>query len=320
VNGRRDTVQTDDRLTSKSFLLFTQAEIDLPRNFYMTLGASGNFLKYNFKRLAGLPAGNAQRNFDPVLSPRVALIKKINESFSAFGSISKGFSAPSQAEVRPSAGIYNSTLSPEQGINYELGIRGALFNHFSFDVVGYDFELAQAIVSQKNIFNADYFINAGHTSQKGIETFVSYQYNSPSKMISYVRTWISYTLTNYKFTDYQHDGVNYSGNNWTGSPQNTLVGGFDLSVKKFYWNLTANYVDRIPLNDANTVYAPDYFLLGSRVGYKEIFGQSILEIFAGVDNALDQHYSLGNDLNAAGGKYFNAAATRNFYFGIKLRR
>jgi iron complex outermembrane receptor protein len=319
ANGARDTVQTDDRLTSNSTLIFAQAEFDLPKNFYLTAGASGNFLQYKFHRLFGIPPGDSRRNFDPVLSPRVALIKKLSESLSIFSSISKGFSAPTQAEVRPSSGVYNNTLSPEQGISYEAGIRG-MVKRFSFDVVGYDFELAQAIVSQKNIFNADYFINAGHTSQKGIETMVSYQTSAPAKSISYLRAWVSYTLTNYKFTDYQHDGVNYSGNQWTGSPKNTIVGGVDLNFfKSFYWNLTANYVDRIPMNDANSIYASDYFLLGSRVGFRNTINKKLIEIFTGIDNALDQHYSLGNDLNAAAGKYFNAAATRNFYFGIKVK-
>ena len=320
-NGVRDTVQTDDRLTSNSLLLFTQAEFDLPCNFYATVGGSGSFVKYRFERLAGLPSGNNQRNFDPVVSPRVALIKKFKESFSVFASASKGFSAPTQAEVRPSTGIYNNTLSPEQGINYELGLRGSVKKNFSFDVVFYDFDLAQAIVSQKNTFNADYFINAGSTSQKGIETFLSYQKETSSKFISNFKTWVSYTFTNYKFTNYQHDGVNYSGNRWTGSPLNTLVSGFDLSIyKKFYCNLTANYVDCIPLNDANTIYASSYFLIGSRIGFRSnLSSKTSLEIFCGVDNALDQRYSLGNDLNAAGGRYFNAAATRNFYFGMKAK-
>ncbi|MBI3482497.1 MAG: TonB-dependent receptor, partial [Bacteroidetes bacterium] len=194
-NGVRDTIQTDDRLTSNSLLAFVQAEFDLPNNFYATIGGSTNFLKYKFNRLSGLPAGNYRRNFDPELSPRFALIKKINESFSAFGSVSKGFSPPTQAEVRPSTGVYNNTLSPEQGINYEVGLRGSIWKNFSFDVVAYDFELAQAIVSQKNIFNVDYFINAGSTSQKGVETFLSYQTVSAPQFISYLRAWVSYTFT-----------------------------------------------------------------------------------------------------------------------------
>ncbi len=319
-NGVRDTTQTDDRLTSNSFLVFTQLEIDLPNNWYATIGGSANFLKYQFERLAGLPTGNDHRNFDPVFSPRLALIKKFN-SFSVFGSVSKGFSAPTQAEVRPSTGVYNNTLSPEQGINYEVGFRGSVGKNFSFDVVAYDFELAQAIVSQKNIFNADYFINAGSTTQRGVETFLSYQTEASAEFISNLKLWASYTFTNYKFTNYQHDGVNYSGNRWTGSPLNTLVAGADLNIfKYFYWNLTTNYVDCIPLNDANSIYAASYFLVGSRVGFRNNFSnKTSLEIFCGVDNALDQRYSLGNDLNAAGGRYFNAAVTRNFYFGVKAK-
>jgi iron complex outermembrane receptor protein len=265
--------------------------------------------------LAGPLPGQQKRNFDPVFSPRVALLKKLSESFSAFASISKGFSAPSLAEVLPSSGVYSNNLSPEQGINYEVGMRGKLLQVFSFDIAAYDFELNQAIVSQNS---GDYFINAGNTSQKGLEIFLAWETSSRSK--TKIRTWTSYTLTNYGFVNYSPDGFNYSGNKWTGTAPNTLVCGVDLIfLKNFYWNLTSTYVDRIPLNDANSAYASDYFLVGSRVGFKnQIRKKTSLEVFGGVDNALDQRYSLGNDLNAAFGRYYNAAATRNFYFGIKI--
>jgi iron complex outermembrane receptor protein len=314
-SGVQDTVQTDDRLTSNIFLLFAQAEINLPHNFYLTIGGSANFLKYNINRLTGTPPGEQQRNFDPVFSPRFALLKKFSEQFSTYASISKGFSAPSLAEVLPSSGIYNNSLSPEQGINYEVGIRGRLLKVLSFDIAAYDFELSDAIVSQNN---GEYFINAGNTSQKGLETFLAWQTVNSSKV--QLRTWIAYTLTDYKFVNYSHDNIDYSGNKWTGTAPNTLVAGWDLNfAKHFYWNLTATYVDRIPLNDANSAYSSEYFLAGSRVGFKnQVREKSGLEIFLGVDNALDQKYSLGNDLNAQGGRYYNAATTRNFYFGIKL--
>jgi iron complex outermembrane receptor protein len=43
-----------------------------------------------------------------------------------------------------------------------------------------------------------------------------------------------------------------------------------------------------------------------------------MDLFAGVDNATNKRYSLGNDLNAAGNRYYNAAAGRNFYAGLKV--
>ena len=44
-----------------------------------------------------------------------------------------------------------------------------------------------------------------------------------------------------------------------------------------------------------------------------------LNIYAGGDNLLDEIYSLGNDINAAGGRYYNAAFARNYYFGLGFR-
>jgi iron complex outermembrane receptor protein len=41
-------------------------------------------------------------------------------------------------------------------------------------------------------------------------------------------------------------------------------------------------------------------------------------VFAGIDNALDEKYSLGNDLNAFGGRYYNAAMPRNYYAGLSI--
>ena len=44
-----------------------------------------------------------------------------------------------------------------------------------------------------------------------------------------------------------------------------------------------------------------------------------LNIFAGGDNLFDENYSLGNDINATGGRYYNAAAGANYYAGVILQ-
>jgi iron complex outermembrane receptor protein len=43
-----------------------------------------------------------------------------------------------------------------------------------------------------------------------------------------------------------------------------------------------------------------------------------MNLFAGGNNLLNTKYSLGNDLNAAAGRYYNAAAGINYYAGISL--
>lgn len=60
-------------------------------------------------------------------------------------------------------------------------------------------------------------------------------------------------------------------------------------------------------------------MLPVRVGWNTAFRETnTFNIFAGVDNVLDEVYSLGNDLNAFGGRYYNAAMPRNYYAGVNV--
>ncbi len=71
------------------------------------------------------------------------------------------------------------------------------------------------------------------------------------------------------------------------------------------------------LNDEHTFSSDSYTLLGSRLGYKAAFGNMELDVFTGVDNVFDETYSLGNDLNAVGSRFFNVAPGRNYFAGFK---
>lgn len=317
--GPGTVVQSNDELTSQQFLLFAQADLNLPKEFYLTVGGSTNFLRYDFLSLL-TPVTEQQRKFDPVFSPRIALLKKITPAFSVYGNVSKGFSPPTLAEVRPSAGTYNNSLNPEHGVSIELGLRGGVFkNQLTFDINVYDFQLDETIVIQRTPDGAEYFVNAGKTSQKGIEAKLSWLPNLQSKLISTFRLWSSYTYNHYRFVDYVQDGNDYSGNRLTGVAPTIALFGVDVTMWKIYCNITTNYTDAIPLNDANTEYASEYFLFGGRLGYKSnIWNNVLIDVFGGIDNALDKTYSLGNDLNAVGGRYYNAAAGRNFYVGLSI--
>ncbi|NOT75326.1 MAG: TonB-dependent receptor plug domain-containing protein [Cyclobacteriaceae bacterium] len=323
LSGNRGNVQTDDKLRSELVIGFTQIDLDLPANFYLTLGTSINFIKYQFERIAPLPSSFQERNFDPVISPRVALLKKLSESTSIYGSVSSGFSPPTLAEVRPSTATFNSGLNSERGVSYEIGVKTKVMDAFDASFTLYDFILDETIVIQSDATGADFFINAGKTDQKGAEIFLSWskqfdkvQHNT---FINNIRLYTSLSYNHYRFNNYITSGNDFSGNALTGVAPYIVTFGSDIIFKKnFYLNITSHYVDRIPLNDANTDYASQYFLLGAKFGYK-LTGKLPLEFFLGIENALDERYSLGNDLNAVGGRYFNASSRRNYFGGIALR-
>jgi iron complex outermembrane receptor protein len=320
LQGVTGNLQFSDELKSSLATVFAQSEFDLPNNLYLTVGASGNFISYQFNRTSTIPAIQQIRSFEPVLIPRVALLKKWSERLFTYGSISKGFSPPTLAEVRPSTNTYNDSLRAETGINYELGARGTLVKNFSFDVVLFSLQQNETIVVQRQINGSDFFVNAGGTSQLGAEVMVSYLKELKGSPLSSIKIWTSYTRNNFSFNRYIKNQQDYSYKNLTGIAPIVLVSGLDLKSKNgFYLNSTFNYVDAIPLNDANTDFASSYFLVGSRLGWVSTVKNMPIDIWLGIDNATDQTYSLGNDLNATGGRYYNAAARRNWYVGFTFR-
>jgi len=328
--GVADTLQYDDKINVIQYNAFAQAEIDLPHDFYFTIAGSFNKMNYDFNRYYPFNTGNQNRNFNLVFLPRVALLKKIN-NISLFASVSEGFSPPTIQEIRPSGTSFNSTLNPEKGVNYEIGTRGNLFNNkLIFDATVYNFQLKETIVRENNL-RGEYFINAGRTSQQGVEVKLVYlPINNSANFISQLKIGISETYNNYVFKDYSTtavnaktktkiDTINYSGNWITGVAPNIFVSTLDLITKPgFYLNLTLNCTDRIPLNDANTFFSNNYQLLDGKIRYRKEIKKFRIEIFGGINNLLNQSYSLGNDTNAINNRFYNPAPLQNYYGGINF--
>ena len=221
----------------------------------------------------------------------------------------------------PSTQSINTDLQPENGISYETGLKSSFLNQRLYlEVIGFYFELKQAIVVRKDSSNADYYTNAGSSTQKGIESQLSYQLLPSSlRTINSARLWISYTLDNFTYGDFKKNNTNYDGKHLPGVANNTFTGGLDLNSRSgISLHLTYFYSDKIPLDDANTSYAGAYQLLGGRIGYSTTIQKFNLTVFTGVDNAFNAKYSLGNDINAAGGRYYNAAATANYFIGLSV--
>ena len=101
-------------------------------------------------------------------------------------------------------------------------------------------------------------------------------------------------------------------------PRNGWVSGLDLETKNgLYSAVSLNATSSLPLTDANDVYAAAYQLLQWKAGYRWKKNGRILHFFAGVDNLLNQVYSLGNDINAVGKRFYNPAPGRNFFAGVQ---
>lgn len=321
--GKADTIRFSDDLISTQAFIFQQFEIEWTSKVLMTLGLSENFGRYDINR--SIDAGpnepsNNTKNFDPIVIPRIALVYKVNQWSGIHGSISSGFSPPTIAEVRTNEGSINLDLEAERGINYEAGYRGK-FGIFNVDVTAFYFQLDQTITSYTNEQGVVLFRNAGQTNQKGIEASLDYVLvRNQNAFFQEIKLNHAFTGHYFSFGEYESGGNDFSGNQLTGVAPNTLVNILDIRTKPgFYLNFTHQYVDAIPLNDANTVFQESYNLIGGRAGWRTTLGSRWdVEAYGGVDNLLDEQYSLGNDLNAFANRYFQPAPGINYYGGIKI--
>jgi iron complex outermembrane receptor protein len=320
--GALDTLQTDDRINNWQYMVFAQADLKFGAGWTLTAGASFNKSSVQITRESVLPAITNTRNFDNKLAPRVALLKKILPEISLYASASRGFSTPTAQELQKTNGIIGPPLQPEDGIDYEVGTRGSLFHdRLFFDINAFFFHLKNTIVQRIDTVGIGYSINAGNTDQHGLESYISYQLaDQPREFFSNVKIWISHTLHDFHYRNFIQDTTSFSGKRLPSVPPQTMVAGLDVLVKPgFYLNATYTYSDRIMLNDANSAYAGSYNLLGARIGYRKILAKKVkLDVFGGVDNIFNTRYSLGNDFNAAAGRYYNAAPGVNYFGGLSV--
>ncbi|MGM9477410.1 TonB-dependent receptor [Pedobacter sp. GSP4] len=321
--GEATTMQASDRLKANQDFAYLKLNFDINNKFLVEIASSLNFFSYNYQSYFPIVTDSKKRRFNTQFMPKAAISYLITSNLSARASVSKGYSPPTIAEVRSSDNNINNNLQAELGWNYELGLRyQSANNRFYANGTIFRYNLKDAIVRRLNQNDTEYFINAGGTKQEGIELEASlWLIRNSTVFLTGLQLRSNYTLSQFRFENFVSGTSSYSGNKLTGVPEHILVNSLEFNFKKeFYLFVQHNYTSGIPLNDANTVFAKRYHLVEAKAGIRNLrLSKTHVELFAGVNNLLNANYSLGNDLNAANGRYFNPAAGINFYTGLSIK-
>ncbi len=320
VNGQADSLRSTDEIDNRAAMLFAQASLDFNSGWFFLAGLSANWLKVDFARFTPALQGNESVRFRNELAPRITLMKRL-EKISLYTGLSRGFSPPTTGELLPTGGTINAGLNAEQGYNFELGMKAAFSNRLAVDLNVFHFMLSQTIVQRRDAGGGDYFINAGGTRQQGAELGMTYPiFASSSRLGRNSHVWFNYTYHYFRYRQFRQVDNDYSGNALPGVAPHTISSGILVGLKKLNVSINYFFSDRIALNDANTAYASSCHLLGGRIEYHFAGWKTLaFRLSGGAENLLDEKYSLGNDINGFGGRYFNAAPRRNFYTGILIQ-
>lgn len=318
LRGEKGSLTAAGKIITDQYFIFNRLVIDIAKKLLLEAGISYNGYAYSFSDSARL-----RNRFTPQWMPRLAASYTVIPQVSLRASVSRGYSTPTTAEIRPSDNNLYSNLEPETGNNLEAGIRFRDGLRALIDVSVFSYSLRNTIVRQQHPNGDEYFINAGKTKQRGLELQTSFRLFSnatATRGLKTIRIGNSSTLSHFIFRDYMSASGDFSGNRLTGVPQYVFVSHvISETAKGFYLFAQYNHTSRLPLDDANLFYAKAYDLVQVKLGLERSIRKIKYNLYAGVDNLLNENYSAGNDLNAAGNRFYNAAAKRNYVAGIILQ-
>ncbi len=209
VAGGADSIRSYDEITNRLSLLFAQASFDVGGWNFLG-GISLNGLNIKYQRFMPQVNQEQSRKFSNELTPRFAILKHL-KNFTVYTSISKGFSPPTTEELFPTGGQANIDLKAEEGINYDVGIRATVLNNLNIDLNAFIFSLDNAIVQRRNALGGNFYINAGNTIQKGVETIFNYHILKSSSLLTRSDFWLSHTWHRFRYDDFKKDTNDFSG-------------------------------------------------------------------------------------------------------------
>jgi iron complex outermembrane receptor protein len=314
--GIAGNLQAYSDILTTQYFWFVKGRVEWKHRIIFEAALSYNYYSYHFKDTTHI-----KNNFKPVAMPHFACNYRLNDLLLFRFTLSKGYSPPTTAEVRPANNKIYSSLKAEYGWNREIGARLFAFNNaLIIDASAYSTKMRDGIVTQIDENGTSFFVNSGKTDQTGAEISYSCLFSLPIPFIENVKWSGAYTYSHYKYKDYRTEDGDYSGNNVPGIPRHVLTNSLAIQLKSsFHFSAQYTFNDKTPLDDANTLFSKAYHLLQVR-GSKTFWTRKMnsLEIYGGIDNLLNRKYSLGNDINAYGGRYYNAAPARNYYIGLKI--
>jgi iron complex outermembrane receptor protein len=139
-----------------------------------------------------------------------------------------------------------------------------------------------------------------------------------AKLIKSLDIKLSYNFGDFKFVDYDLDGESLSGNRLPGIPLRSGFAQIKYSNQGWHVEYAHRMFSEIFVDNQNTLSAPGFNVGNFRFSKTLIFQGRRVVPYIGINNIFDTNYYDNIRINAFGGRYFETAPGRNYYFGLKF--
>lgn len=291
----------------------------------ISLGGAVNSIRYRLNdQFPDNGDQNGSRHFPLIISPRLGINYAPTSLLALYASVGHGFSMPSPEETLLPEGDINRELEPEQGIQYEAGMRLHLFNSATqLEASLYLINLNNLLVTKR--LSEDIFtgINAGRTRHTGLELMWRQQLLHLSTFPGRLQLNANYTISRNRFIAFTDNGERYDGNKLPGIPAAVTQAALQwrplpqLSVEAQLQQIGTQYID-----DANSLINEGYFLGNLKASWRcRAARKGDVLLFAGVNNFTNTHYAAMLTVNAvafgtAEPRYYYPGMPRHYYGGL----
>lgn len=325
---RTDLLQnlTDETIANTGFYFTNNLEL-YRKKFYLLI--TGRYDRVLFK-VNDLLAGykNSERSFGD-FTPKAALNYKLTPNWSLYGSFGLSFDVPASNEMDDYTGAahLNPDLKPQRSSNFEAGTKGTFVytDRTFFNRINFEATLFHTVIKDEIIpfdINGDVFYrNAAQTSRSGLELGVT------TAVIQGLTFGTSITYSDFSYDSYILRSISGSGTasdaDFTGKEVPSvpkLNMSFSLAYSKLlreniigFTKAQFQSVSGMFVNDANSAETEGYSLFSVTLGTELYSGPFTFILSGGGMNLLDKEYVGFININANGGRFYEAGEPRNFF-------
>ena len=323
VAGRQGALRRDEDDTVSSTDFYAQAEWELSPAWVLSAGARRSAVRFRVDDHFFTPANPddsgslTHRRTTPV----AGIVFKASPALRLYANAGAGFETPTFAELayRPGgvSGL-NFDLRPARSRHAEAGVKARLAEGTTANVALFRIDTRDEIVTNSSSGGRTDFRNAARTRRDGLEVALEARL-APGWQASFAYTALDARFTE-PFTSGSPPSVVPSGRRLPGVPRSTAFAELVWRDGALHAGLEMRYVGRVPVNEANSDFAPSYTVGNLRIGYEHRVGPWKLREFVRVDNLADRRYAGSVIVAEARGRFFEPAPERNVMAGIEVSR
>ncbi|HEX4086949.1 MAG TPA: TonB-dependent receptor [Chthoniobacteraceae bacterium] len=324
LDGNAGSIISADKTFAANVVVYTENQHYFTDSLSLLTGLQYVYAQRAYWDRLALPADGNQTNYEDWqgVNPKIGALYEWAGHDQAYLNVSRSFEPPSFDESLETADdgdqLFNR-LNAQKAITLEAGTRGK-WGPFSWDVAAYrswvEDELLDLTDGHGNPLGT---VNASRVHHEGFEAGVETElahgllaHGAAEDRITLEQT---FTISDFHFA---HDPV-YGDNRIAGTPVDFYKAELRYEHPCGFYcgpNVEWNVV-KYPVDEANSLFADPYALLGFRMGYQAPAGW---DIYLEAKNLTDQIYAATiepvGDARIEGSDSFNPGNGRSFYGGI----